>query len=110
MVTGRLQRGDIWLVNLDPTTGAEIKKTRPCLIVSPPEIHDPLRTALVVPLTSKGFAAPFRIPVSFSGREGLLLLDQLRAVDKTRLVKPLGSVPEATLQAVLNALQEVFAV
>lgn len=108
MVTGRLRRGDVWLVCLDTTRGAEIQKTRPCLVVSPPELHDVLRTAMVVPLTSKGFAAPFRIPAVFSGTSGLLLLDQLRTVDKGRLVKRLGAVSDGELKATLDVLQELF--
>ena len=110
MVRQRLQRGDVWLVNLDPTLGAEIKKTRPCLLVSPPELHDYLRTALVVPLTSKGFAAPFRIAVEFEGVSGLALLDQIRTVDKQRLVKRLGAIDDAVLTVILETLQELFAI
>lgn len=108
MVKPAPQRGDVWLVSLDPTLGAEIKKTRPCLVVSPPEIHDALRTALVAPLTSKGFPAPFRIPVVFGGTSGLVLLDQIRTVDKLRLVKRLGPVQDGELQQVLEVLQELF--
>lgn len=109
MVTARLKRGDVWLVSLDPTVGSEIRKTRPCLVISPPEIHDALRTAIVVPLTSKGFPAPFRIPVVFSGTSGLVVLDQLRTVDKARLVKRLGGLTEGELSAALSGLQELFA-
>ncbi|MCK6394647.1 type II toxin-antitoxin system PemK/MazF family toxin [Zoogloea sp.] len=109
MVKPALQRGDVWLVSLDPTLGAEIKKTRPCLVVSPLEIHGSLRTALVAPLTSKGFSAPFRISVEFDEKSGLVLLDQIRAVDKLRLVKRLGAVQEGELQQVLEVLQELFA-
>lgn len=108
VVTERPRRGDVWLVCLDPTRGAEMQKTRPCLVVSPPELLDVLPTAMVVPLTSKGFAAPFRIPVVFSGTAGLLLLDQLRSVDKGWLVKRLGAVSDDELKATLDALQELF--
>lgn len=104
-----MRRGDIWLVNLDPTVGSEIKKARPCVVVSPPELNDHLRTVIVAPMTSKGFAAPFRIPVTHAGTKGLILLDQLRAVDKVRLSKKLGAVSAKTLAATLNTLQEVFA-
>jgi mRNA interferase MazF len=104
-----VRRGEVWLACLDPTQGAEIKKTRPCLVVSPPEIHDFLRTALIVPMTSKGFPAPFRIPIDFSGKAGLLLLDQIRVVDKSRLVKRLGAVEDSVLQTTLDTLQELFA-
>ena len=109
MVMARLKRGDVWLVNLDPTVGSEIRKTRPCVVVSPPEIHDALRTAIVVPLTGKGFSAPFRIPVVFSGTSGLVVLDQLRTVDKSRLVKRLGGLTEDELSEPLSGLQALFA-
>lgn len=104
-----MKRGEIWLVNLDPTVGSEIRKTRPCVVVSPPEIHDYLRTAIVVPMTTKGRAAPFRVSVSHGGKKGLILLDQLRAVDKARLAKRSGAVPAETLTIILSTLQEVFA-
>ncbi len=104
-----VKRGDIWLVNLDPTVGSEIQKSRPCVVVSPAEMHDHLRTAIIAPLTSKGFAAPFRIPVTHAGQKGLMLLDQIRTVDKVRLVKKLGSVPAKTLSQTLATLQEIFA-
>jgi len=104
-----VKRGEIWLVNLDPTVGSEIRKSRPCVIVSPPELNRYLRTVIVAPMTSKGFAAPFRVPVTHAGTKGLIVLDQLRAVDKMRLAKRLGTVSGRTLGAVLTKLQEVFA-
>ena len=103
-----VKRGDIWLVNLDPTVGSEIKKSRPCVVISPPELNAHLRTVIVAPMTSKGFAAPFRIPVTHAGTKGLVVLDQLRTVDKTRLVKKMGSVSSKTLNATLTTLQEMF--
>ena len=103
-----VKRGDIWLVNLDPTVGSEIKKSRPCVVISPPELNDHLRTVIVAPMTSKGFAAPFRIPVTHAGTKGLVVLDQLRTVDKTRLVRKMGSVSSKTLHATLTTLQELF--
>jgi mRNA interferase MazF len=102
-------RGDIWLVALDPTVGSEIKKSRPCVIVSPPEMHDFLRTVIVAPMTTKSRPAPFRISLSHGGKKGLILLDQIRAVDKARLAKKMGSVPARTLSLALGTLQEVFA-
>jgi mRNA interferase MazF len=102
-------RGEVWLVALDPTLGSEIQKTRPCIVVSPPEMHDHLRTVIVAPMTSKGRAAPFRIPVTFKRKQGLVLLDQIRAVDKVRLVKKEGTVADKTLLDTLRTLQEVFA-
>jgi mRNA interferase MazF len=104
-----VKRGEIWLVNLDPTIGSEIKKTRPCVIVSPPELNQHLRTVIVAPMTSKGFAAPFRVPVTHAGTKGLIVLDQLRSVDKQRLVKKSGQVSAKTLGTVLKTLQELFA-
>ena len=104
-----LKRGEIWLVNLDPTVGSEIKKSRPCVVVSPAELHDHLRTVIVAPMTTKGFAAPFRVPLTHSGSKGLVLLDQIRTVDKARLGKRLGAVSAKTLAATLQTLQDVFA-
>lgn len=104
-----VKRGEVWLVNLDPTFGSEIQKTRPCVVISPPEMHDYLRTALVAPMTTGSHPAPFRIPVRHGGKQGLILLDQIRAVDKTRLVKRTGAITPATLSATLAALAEIFA-
>jgi mRNA interferase MazF len=104
-----VKRGEIWLVNLDPTGGSEIKKSRPCVVLSPAELIDNLRTVMVAPMTSKGFTAPFRVPVTHAGTKGLIVLDQLRTVDKVRLVKRLGAVSAKTLTAALTTLQEVFA-
>jgi mRNA interferase MazF len=102
-------RGDIWLVNLDPTVGSEIRKARPCVVISPPEMHDHLRTAIVAPMTTGSRSAPFRIPVTHSGKHGLILLDQIRAIDKTRLISKLGVLNKKTLDATLQTLHEVFA-
>jgi mRNA interferase MazF len=102
-------RGDIWLAALDPTVGSEIRMTRPCVVVSPPEMHDHLRTVIVAPMTTGGKSAPFRIPIAFNGKQGLIVLDQIRKLDKTRLLKRLGKAPEKTLAATLSALQESFA-
>ena len=102
-------RGEVWLAALDPTVGSEIRKTRPCVVISPAEMHDHLRTAIVAPMTTGSRDAPFRIPVTFGGKKGLVLLDQIRTLDKARLVKRLGVLPGATLTATLNILQEVFA-
>lgn len=103
-----MTRGEIWLVNLDPTVGSEIRKTRPCVVVSPSEMHDHLRTVIVAPMTTGSRAAPFRIGVTHGGRKGLILLDQMRAVDKARLSKKLGLVSAKTLTSTLSTLQEVF--
>jgi mRNA interferase MazF len=102
-------RGEVWLVTLDPTVGSEIHKTRPGVIISPPEMHDYLRTVIVAPMTTGARPAPYRIPVTFQGKRGLILLDQLRTLDKLRLVKRLGKVSSATLASTLETLQKVFA-
>ena len=102
-------RGEVWLVNLDPTIGSEIRKSRPCVIVSPPEMHDHLRTLIVAPMTTGARPAPFRIPITFGGKKGLILPDQIRTLDKIRLVRRLGAVSATTLAATLRTLQEVFA-
>ena len=104
-----VKRGEIWLAALDPTLGSEIRKTRPCIVISPPEMHDYLRTAIVAPMTTGSHAAPFRVAIQFQGKAGLVLLDQIRTLDKTRLVKRLGSTRAATLSQILNTLQDVFA-
>ena len=102
-------RGDIWLVNLDPTVGSEIQKSRPCVVISPAEMHDHLRTAIIAPMSTGSRPAPFRIPITHGGKKGLILLDQMRTVDKTRLVTKFGTVNPKTLDATLKTLQEVFA-
>ena len=101
-------RGEVWLATLDPTVGGEIKKTRPCLIISPSEIHDHLRTVIVAPMTSGSRQAGFRVPVKFRGVTGLILLEQSRALDKQRLLKKLGAVPDAVLRRVLKTLRELY--
>jgi len=103
-----VRRGDIWLAALDPIIGAEIQKTRPCVVVSPAEVHDFLRTVTVAPMTTGSRPAPYRIPLRFRGKDGLILLDQMRSLDKQRLVHRLGAVPGATLRLTLAALREMF--
>jgi mRNA interferase MazF len=109
MVIPRVHRGEIWLVNLDPTVGSEIRKTRPCVVISPPEMHDYLRTAIIAPMTTGSHSAPYRIPVRHARKEGLILLDQMRTVDKNRLVKRTGAIGPAVLKDTLAALAEIFA-
>jgi mRNA interferase MazF len=105
----KIIQGEVWLATLDPTVGSEIKKTRPCLIVSPPEIHDYRRTVIVVPMTSGGFEAPYRIPVRFDGKSGLILPDQIRTLDRKRFIKRLGKIDPQTLTATLSVLRDLFA-
>jgi mRNA interferase MazF len=102
-------RGEVWLVTLDPSVGSEIRKTRPCVIVSPPEMHDYLRTVIVAPMTTGATPAPYRIGVGFQGKRGLILLDQLRTLGKIRLVKRLGNLSPVALASTLKTLQQVFA-
>ena len=101
-------RGEIWLAALDPTIGSEIQKTRPCVIISPPEMHDYLRTVTVAPMTTGSHPAPYRIPLRFRRRNGLILLDRLRTLDRLRLVRRLGAVDAKTLSLTLAALREMF--
>jgi mRNA interferase MazF len=101
-------RGEVWLVALDPTVGGEIQRTRPCVIVSPPELHDHLRTVFAAPMTTASRPTPFRVPLRFEGKDGLILLDQIRALDRRRLVKRLGAIDRRTLRATLATLQDVF--
>ena len=104
-----VKRGEIWLAALDPTIGREIRKTRPCVVISPAEMHDYLHTVIVAPMTTGSRPAPFRIPVALESKKGLILLDQIRTLDKNRLTRRLGSVTAKTLSATLATLQEVFA-
>ena len=104
-----VSRGEVWLAALDPTVGSEIRKSRPCLIVSPPEMHVGLRTAIIAPMTTGSRPAPYRIPVDFQGKSGLILIDQIRTVDKQRLIRRLGTVPASILSQALGVLQETFA-
>ena len=101
-------RGEVWLAALDPTIGSEIQKTRPCVVVSPPEMHDHLRIVIAAPMTTASHPAPYRIPVSFRRKDGLILLDQLRALDKRRLVRCLGAVNASVLAQTLAVLREMF--
>ena len=104
-----VKRFEVYLVSLDPTVGAEIQKTRPCLVVSPDEMNRHIKTVIVAPMTTKGRSYPTRVPCEFDGKEGQVVLDQLRTVDKTRLVKRLGKVDQQTQKKVLQILAEMFA-
>ena len=106
----RVSRGDIFLVSLNPNRGSEIRKTRPCVVVSPDELNAHLRTFIVAPLTTGGHPYPFRVSCRFENKDGHVVADQLRAVDRDRLVKRLGMLPETTLNELLRVLQAMFAV
>lgn len=103
-----MKRGDVWLVSLDPTVGTEIQKTRPCLIISPDELNDVLRRVIIAPLTSRSHAAPFRVSVAFRNQTGLVLLDQIRTVDRKRLIKKLGTIDPSSLDTALTILVGMF--
>ena len=104
-----MTRGEVYLVQLDPTRGSEIKKTRPCVVVSPDELNRHLRTAIVAPMTTAGRTYPWRPRCRFQNRSGYIVLDQVRTVEQERLVKRLGTLSPDTLQTVLGGLQEMFA-
>jgi mRNA interferase MazF len=104
-----VRRGDVFLISLDPTRGEEIRKTRPCVVISPDELNAYLHTFTVAPLTTGSHSYPFRISCRFQGRAGHIVLDQIRTVDRERLVKKLGKLPSSTLTNVLAVLQEMFA-
>jgi mRNA interferase MazF len=104
-----IRRGHVFLVRLDPTLGSEIKKTRPCVVVSPDELNEHLRTVIVAPMTTGGRAYPWRPRCRFQGRAGFVALDQLRTVDVERVVKALGPLDDGTVVSVLERLQDRFA-
>ena len=108
MVDPQPRRDEIWLVALDPTQGAEIRKTRPCLVISPDEMNQHLRTAVVAPMTTVMRPYPTRVAVRFQQKRGQVALDQLRAVDRQRLVRRLGTVSISTARAVSTTLIEMF--
>jgi len=104
-----VNRFDVFLVNLDPTVGHEIQKTRPCLVISPDEMNHHISTVIVAPMTTKGRKYPTRIPCCFQGKKGRIIIDQLRTIDKERLVKRLGVIDKKTQLKVLALLVELFA-
>src|ERR1041385_4698708 len=103
------KRSEVYLVNLDPAIGSEIKKTRPCLVISPDEMNRFINTVIVAPMTTKGTSYPTRVACRFQGKRGQVVLDQIRTVDKARLVKKLGRVDKQTWAEVLSILGEMFA-
>jgi mRNA interferase MazF len=108
-MTSRVSRGDVYLIDLEPTRGGEMRKRRPCAIVSPDELNAHLRTYIVAPLTTGGHPYPFRIPCRFKGKSGHIVLDQIRTVDHDRLMGRLGQLGAHTLGRALDVLQEMFA-
>ena len=108
MKTQDVRRGDVFLVSLDPARGGEIQKTRPCVVVSPDELNSYLRTFIMAPLTTGGHPYPFRVSCRFEGRSGYVVIDQIRSVDRERLVRRLGKLSPSTLGRILAILQEMF--
>ena len=104
-----LKRFDVLLVRLDPVEGSEIAKTRPCAVVSPDELSGPLRTVLVAPMTTASKAYPFRVVCHFRGRDGFIAVDQIRCIDRSRIVRRLGALSPVTRGRLLETLQEFFA-
>ena len=104
-----ISRFEVYLVSLDPTQGHEIRKTRPCVVISPDEMNHHIGTTIIAPMTTKGRDYPTRIPITFQRKKGQIVLDQIRTVDKTRLVKHLGKLDKSTAARVLVVLQEMFA-
>lgn len=108
-VESRIQRGEVYLVELEPTRGSEIRKTRPCLVVSPDELNAYWQTVIVAPMTTGGHPYPFRVSCRFARRRGHVVLDQLRSVDRKRFRRRLGRLPPTIVTQALVVLQEMFA-
>ncbi|BAP57652.1 PEMK-like protein [Thioploca ingrica] len=104
-----IRRFEVYLVSLDPTTGHEIKKTRPCVVISPDEMNKHIKTVIIAPMTTKRCAYITRIPITFDSKEGEIVLDQIRTVDKSRLVEYLGKVDESIAKEMTKILLEMFA-
>ncbi|CAN5828217.1 type II toxin-antitoxin system PemK/MazF family toxin [soil metagenome] len=102
-------RFDAFLVDLDPTVGSEIRKTRPCVVISPNEMNRHIATVIVAPMTTKGKAYPTRVACQFQGKDGQIVLDQIRTIDKARLVEKLGQIEQEAQREVLDTLAEMFA-
>ena len=104
-----IKRFDVYLVNLDPTVGSEIRKSRPCLIISPDEMNQYIATVIVAPMTTKGRDYPSRVPCTFKGKSGQVVLDQIRTIDKSRLIHKEGKIGQLTQDTVLSVLAKMFA-
>lgn len=104
-----VNRFDVFLINLDPTVGSEIQKTRPCLIISPDEMNRHIRTVIVAPMTTAGKDYPTRVPCEFQRKKGQIVLDQIRTIDKSRLIKKIGTIDPQVQAEVISTLQSMFA-
>ncbi len=109
VVPSEVRRGEVFLVDLSPTRGNEIRKTRPCAVVSPDDLNQYLRTFIVAPLATGGHPYPFRVPCTFEGKHGHIVLDQIRTIDGERIIRKLGDLTPTTLKRVLSTLQQFFA-
>jgi len=103
-----VNRFDIYVVSLDPTHGSEIKKTRPCVVISPDEMNYNINTVIIAPMTSSSKKYPTRVPIEFQGKKGQIVLDQIRTVDKVRLIKKIGRLKKSTYEKIASTLQEMF--
>lgn len=103
-----VKRGEVYLINLDPTIGSEVQKTRPCVIVSPDEMNQYIRTVIIAPMTTKIRSYKSRVEIKFDDKQGQVMLDQLRTIDKQRLLRKLGGLSKTELKQVLSLLQEMF--
>lgn len=110
MVTAEVRRGDVILVSLGHGQGGEMRKTRPCVVISPDVLNQHMPTFIVAPMTTGGHAYPFRIPCRFEGKSGFVVLDQIRTVDRARVSRKLGRLAPRTMESALHALQAMFAV
>jgi mRNA interferase MazF len=108
VMPGSARRGEVFLVDLEPTKGSEIRKRRPCVVVSPDELNEHLRTFIVAPLTTGGHSYPFRVACRFGGKNGYVVVDRVRTVDQERLLRKLGRLSPVTLARTLSVLQEMF--
>ena len=104
-----VNRFDVFLINLDPTVGSEIQKTRPCLVISPDEMNRYIRTVIVAPMTTAGKDYPTRVPCKFQRKKGQIVLDQIRTIDKSRLIKKIGTIDPQVQAEVISTLQSMFA-
>ncbi|MCK5879644.1 MAG: type II toxin-antitoxin system PemK/MazF family toxin [Holophagae bacterium] len=105
-----VSRFDVVLINLDPTIGSEIMKTRPCMVISPDEMNRHLNTVIVAPMTTAGKDYPTRVPCTFRKKKGRIVLDQLRTIDKARIIKKLGDIDDVTSEKTISTLQRMFAI
>ncbi len=105
-----IRRFDVFLVNLDPTIGSEIQKSRPCLVISPDELNEAIRTAIIAPMTTRGRVYPTRIACRFQRKDGQIVLDQIQTVDRVQLIRKLGKLDPETSLTILEVLREMFAV